>query len=264
MDEEGLEVCPKCGMTGEKILDFPLLDGTGRTRPVKVGIMCECRRKELEEREERARREEELRRIHELKKLSLMDEKLKSATFGNFKVVDENRKIFRIAQKYVENFEEMYTKNQGILFWGNAGTGKSYTAAAIANELLERLVPVIMTSFVKLIQDMEGYGSDINGYLNRLNRARLLIIDDLGAERGTDYALEKVYDIVDSRYRSNKPVILTTNLTMKEMQETADIRYSRIYDRIFEMCFPVYVEGKSWRKKEAVARFDEMKRILEA
>lgn len=114
-----------------------------------------------------------------------------------------------------------------------------------------------MTSFVSLLHaDKEN----ISNY--RLNQASLLILDDFGAERGTDYALENVYNIIDSRYRSGKPIIITTNIALREMQICEDIRYSRIYDRLFEMCYPVKVEGKSWRKKEAVARFDDMKKMF--
>lgn len=74
---------------------------------------------------------------------------------------------------------------------------------------------------------------------------------------------KKVYDIVDSRYRAKLPIILTTNLSMTEMKESADIRYTRIYDRIFEMCYPMQFTGRSWRKAEAARRFDEMKNFLE-
>ena len=104
---------------------------------------------------------------------------------------------------------------------------------------------------------------EVSTLIARLNRAKLLIIDDLGAERSTDFALEKVYDIVDSRYRAKLPIILTTNLSMTEMKESADIRYTRIYDRIFEMCYPMQFTGRSWRKAEAARRFDEMKNFLE-
>lgn len=89
-----------------------------------------------------------------------------------------------------------------------------------------------MTSFVKLLDTMKGFQSDDQAMIAKLNKAKLLIIDDLGAERSTDTALEKVYNIVDSRYRAKRPVILTTNLGIDEMKETLDIRYSRIYDRI--------------------------------
>ena len=152
------------------------------------------------------------------------------------------------------------------MFYGDVGTGKSYTAAVIANELLDRMEAVIMTSFIKLVDEMgrfERNNGEEADYIQKLNRASLLIIDDLGAERGSDFALEKVYDVIDSRYRSGKPLILTTNLEFEYMKKCADIRYSRIYDRIFEMCYPVKMSGQSWRKKEAVNRFDEMKKLLE-
>ena len=83
------------------------------------------------------------------------------------------------------------------------------------------------------------------------------------AHRMQDFALEKVYNIVDSRYRARLPMILTTNLELSDMQRASDIRYSRIYDRIFEVCYPVRFTGSSFRKLEAKKRFDEMKSFLE-
>lgn len=150
------------------------------------------------------------------------------------------------------------------MFYGDVGTGKSFTAAVIANELMDRLHPVIMTSFIKLLADAKGKKFDENGdTINRLNEAALLVIDDLGAERSTDYAIEMVYNVIDGRYRSGKPIILTTNLSLDEMKAEKDIRYSRIYDRIFEMCYPVKFTGLSWRKREASHHYQEMKKILE-
>ena len=193
-----------------------------------------------------------------LKQFSLMDARLKDIRFSNYKLTEDNEKVFTLAKRYVDKFDAMYEKGQGLLLWGDVGTGKSYTAAMIANELLNSQVPVIMTSFIKLLKEVGE-----SDYIERLNKAKLLIIDDLGAERSTDYALEKVYDIIDSRYRSSKPIVLTTNLTLQEMKDCEDIRFNRIYDRIFEMCYPIKVVGKSWRKKEAVSRFEEMKKMLE-
>ena len=95
-----------------------------------------------------------------------------------------------------------------------------------------------MTSFIKILKEVGTFDDD-NGKIEKMNQSKLLIIDDLGAEIGTDYSLERVYDIIDSRYRRNKPIILTTNLTMEQMKNCEDIRYNRIYDRIFEMCYPV-------------------------
>ena len=255
--------CPVCGDAIEREIDIPLLDGSGDKKKMTVHCMCRCMRLEMDGYEKRMRFEDDQRRIEELRRLSLMDARLRKTCFASYRETDENRKAFIIAKNYVENFDVMFAKGQGLLFWGNVGTGKSYTAAAIANELLKRMQPVIMTSFVKLINDMGSFENDDSSYIAKLNRAKLLIVDDLGAERGTDFSLEKVYDIIDSRYRSGKPIILTTNLELSHMKSCDDTRYSRIYDRIFEMCYPVKVDGMSWRKRGAASIFAETKKILE-
>lgn len=258
-----MKTCPVCGEIIERTLPFPLLDGSGRTEDRTVTVACACRRKEDKKIQDRLEAEEMQRKLRTLRSLSLMDSRLRSARLETYDVTPENKKLHAIACKYVERFGEMKLNGQGILFYGDVGTGKSFTAAAIANELLDRMHSVVMTSFVKLVEELRRFNdSDTETYLDRLNAAELLIVDDLGAERGTDYALEKVYDIVDSRYRCGKPMILTTNLEINYMKECSDIRYSRIYDRIFEMCYPVKATGKSWRKRQAVARFDEMKKML--
>lgn len=268
--KDGLLHCTVCGETTERVIEFPLMDIKGSTKRMKVHCMCRCERDEKEAYDKRMKFEEEQRRIDNLRSLSLMDVKLRSVRFSNYQVNDDNRRVFGIAKRYVENFDEMFSKNQGILFWGDVGTGKSYTAAAIANELIDRRHSAIMTSFIKLLNEMMRFGSDDKDkklsaadYIQNLNQAKLLVIDDLGAERGTDFALEKVYDIIDSRYRSGKPIVLTTNLEISHMKNCDDIRYNRIYDRIFEMCYPVKVEGLSWRKKDAATRFADTRRILE-
>ena len=200
-----------------------------------------------------------MRRVDELRRMSLMDSRLRKAGLSTYKVDQENEKLFRIAGNYIKKFDVMLVENQGLLIYGPVGTGKSYTAAVIANELINRQYSVIMTSFVKLLQEVSGFDTDGEEYIALLNQAKLLIIDDLGTERSTDYALENVYNIIDSRYRCGKPLILTTNLDLQQMKECQDIRYSRIYDRIFEMCYPVKAEGLSWRKKEAAGRYRETK-----
>jgi len=262
MDESIEKVCPVCGKPRFKMMDFPLLDGRDGFEKREVKIMCDCEIAARNERDERERREKEIALIHDLKKLSLIDERLSGVNFSTCKVDESNSKMIGIARKYVDNFDEMYKECQGLLFFGDVGTGKSYIAAAIANELMNRLIPVVMTSFVRLLQEMQGFETDNTEFIQRLNRAKLLVIDDLGAERGTDYALERVYEVIDSRYRSKKPIILTTNMQYKAMQECQDIRYVRIYDRIFEMCYPVKFTGKSWRKKDAVDRFGRMSELF--
>lgn len=262
---DGLLVCGKCGEPRQKFIDFPdpTKDDPQRTRKLKTITECRCEReiRERKEREEQAKKDME--EVMKLKKASLMDEKFREATFSTFQTTKFNARNLKLSTRYAEKFDLMLQKNQGLLFWGNVGTGKSHAAACIANYLLERQVPVIMTSFVKLLELIQSNRDEEQKTLNRLGYAKLVIFDDLGAERSTDYALEKVYNIIDSRYRKKLPMILTTNLTLDEMKGELDIRYSRIYDRIFEICYPMQFTGPSWRKVEAGRRYDEMQKLLE-
>lgn len=267
IDAEGFLCCGKCHTRRQVEIDMPDLsrepyDPTATIRK-KVPVSCRCKAEAQRREEQREQQEKEMAAIRALKKQSLMDERLRSATFATFRVTKENAWNLKLCRRFAEHFDEMLDKNQGLLFYGDVGTGKTFSAACIANYLLERRVPVVMTSFVKLLDSMKGFRDEDESLIVRLNKAKLLIIDDLGAERGTDTALEKVYNIVDSRYRADRPIILTTNLSMEEMKENLDIRYTRIYDRIFEMCYPMQFTGRSWRKGEAARRFNDMKSFLE-
>ena len=79
----------------------------------------------------------------------------------------------------------------------------------------------------------------------------LLILDDLGAERGTEYALEQVFAVIDARYRSRKPLIVTTKLTLDALKHPDDLAHARIYDRILEICAPILFGGENLRVEKA-------------
>jgi DNA replication protein DnaC len=105
-----------------------------------------------------------------------------------------------------------------------------------------------MTSLPRILNALSGkYDMDRNEYINSLNRYDFLIIDDIGSERSTDYALEQIFTVIDARYRSGKPMIITTNLGLGDMK-MADIDKARIYDRILEVCQPIAFQGKNYRK----------------
>lgn len=262
--EDGLLYCGKCHTKKEKRIQIPECFAQDKENKTKiVSCICKCKQEELEKREENERYQEQMRRIQVLKSRSFIDSRYKDVKLSSFVKTKENEKALDIAKMFISKFDYMKQKNQGILFYGPVGTGKSYTAACIANELLDRMHTVVMTSFTKILQDINSNTIDETRYINALNSPELLIIDDLGAERNTDYALEKVYEVIDGRYRSSKPLILTTNMSIKEMMNTQDIRYRRVYDRIFEMCYPVAITGRSWRESEAEKRFDSMKAFME-
>ena len=263
-DEGGILICGKCGEPRQRFMlfDDPTDDDPEHKSELKVVTMCRCEREE----EERERRKEEaakdMEKIQRLRNASLLDEKLRGATFDAFKVTKYNERNLKLCRRYAMKFDQMVEKDQGLIFWGSVGTGKSFAAACIANYLLDRKVPVVMTSFVKLLEVFQSGRDEETSILNRLGYAKLVIFDDLGAERGTDFALEKVYNIVDSRYRKNLPMILTTNLTIEEMKSEVDMRYRRIYDRVFETCYPMQFTGPSWRMKEASRRYKDMEELL--
>lgn len=252
--EDGMPYCGKCHEPKRMKIT---IQGMERVVPV----MCSCRHEELIEEHRRQKREEALRRVEKIRRASMMDGRYKDNRFESWDITDDNLKPLQICRRYVKNFDVMKENSQGLLLYGPVGTGKTYAASCIANELIIRNNIVVMTSFVRLLGMFDGKSQD--DIESRMNVADLLIIDDLGAERSTDYALERVYSFIDSRYRSGKPIILTTNLNVSNMQISNDIRYTRIYDRIFEMCYPVKFSGQSHRKIEAAQRAERMKKILE-
>lgn len=131
--------------------------------------------------------------------------------------------------------------------------------------LMEKNIPVLMTSFPKLLNALGGiYSGEKNEYLKSLNRYQLLIIDDLGVERDTPYVLETVYLVIDERYKSGKPFIITTNLSLEKLQNPADLEHGRIYDRIMERCVPVAFSGKNYRTGKGRANIESASGILKA
>ena len=148
-----------------------------------------------------------------------------------------NPKVSDVCRRYVENWAEMKAQNIGILFYGDVGTGKSFLACAIANALLERLVSVSVTNFPRILNSLQGsFDDERQKRIDRLQHYSLLVIDDLGVERDTSYSVEQVYNVVDTRARSGKPVIITTNLSLKDLENPPSLAYKRIYDRVLEMC----------------------------
>ena len=119
-----------------------------------------------------------------------------------------------------------------------------------------------MNNFAEVLNDLSANFSEKNTYIKNLCRVPLLILDDFGMERGTEYGLEQIYMVIDSRYRSGKPLIVTTNLTLHDLTHPQDTAHARIYDRLKEMCVPVQFKGESFRKLTAREKLDRMKEGL--
>lgn len=201
---------------------------------------------------------ERIQRLNMLKSLCFEDHALYSWTFEK-----DNGKnpVMKVAKDYVSKWSDFASKNAGLVIWGDVGTGKTFFAACIANALVEQNVSVRMTNFSSILNDLFSE-SDKNKHLDRLNDHNLLIIDDLGIERGTEYALEQVYNIIDTRYKSGRPLIITTNLTLEELNYPTDVQHKRIYDRVLGMCVPVKFIGVNFRKEEAATKMSTAKRLF--
>ena len=201
--EDGLLYCGKCHKPKEGYFPKETAAWLGRDRhPAE----CDCQRAEREEREAAEKQRSHLETVERLKRRGFTDPAMQGWTFEN-----DNGKCPQMehAHFYVENWETMKERNIGYLLWGGVGTGKSYFAGCIANALMEREIPVCMTNFALILGDLAASFEGRNEYISRLCSFPLLILDDFGMERGTEYGLEQVYNVIDSRYRSGRPLIVT-------------------------------------------------------
>lgn len=207
-----------------------------------VRCICDCKKAEMDAFENRMKREE----LERQKSVCFAETNMRNWTFENDD--RKNPKLSDAMLNYVNNFTDFKKDGKGLLLYGTVGTGKTYYAACIANRLVDEGYRVLMTNFARLSNQIQGMFEGKQKFIDSLNRYQLLIIDDLGAERKSEFMQEQVFNIIDARYRSGLPFIITTNLTADEIKSPQDIGYSRIYDRILERCFPVEVTGASRRK----------------
>ena len=254
--EDGLLYCGKCHKPKEAYFPKETAAWLGHDRhPAE----CDCQRAAREKREAAEKRRTHLEAVERLKQRGFTNPAMREWTFDN-----DNGKCpqMKHARSYVECWEQMKAENIGLLLWGKVGTGKSYFAGCIANALMEREIAVCMTNFALILNDLAASFKDRNEYISRLCSFPLLILDDFGMERGTEYGLEQVYNVIDSRYRSNKPLIVTTNLTLEDLQHPEDTAHARIYDRLLEMCSPVRFTGENFRKATAQEKMKRLKTLL--
>ena len=256
LGEDGLIRCASCH--GLRQVSVALGDRTIRPR-----ALCPCQ-SAAEEARRQAQKAMELRdRIQKNRALGLPEPLHRSYTFEADK--GKNKDLTAKARRYTDAWERMYQEGIGLLILGDVGTGKSFAAGCIANALLDQGVSVLMTNFSRILNALSSLQwGDRNGYIDDLNRYSLLIIDDLGIERSTDYVLEQVYSVIDGRYRSGKPLIVTTNLTLPELKQSRDMAHRRIYDRILERCVPVQAKGENIRRQNAAGNMKAARALLES
>lgn len=153
---------------------------------------------------------------------------------------------------------------EGLVLYGKRGTGKSFHASCIANAVIERGFSCLVTDIKQVVNLMESSFEKRSGNLERILAPDLLILEDLGAQRSTEYVMEHVYDVIDGRYKAGKPMVITTNFDFREriLNATADDPWGRVFDRIVEVGFPVKYDGNSRRREIGMKNRKDFKRKL--
>lgn len=215
-----------------------------------VPVMCSCLAEERDRKEEEIKKHDRMTRIAGYRNAGFPDRELQKCRFE----YDDSKdtKVSKMCRNYADHFDDFEKAGKGLLLFGGVGTGKTFLASCIANELIDNGVPCLVTNFARIINTLQGMYEGKQNYLDSLNEFDLLVIDDLGIERNTEYVNELVYNIIDARYRSGKPMIITTNLKYSDLHHAEDTSKARIYSRITEMCIPVPVLGKDRRQGKAL------------
>lgn len=252
---DGILRCTNCHGSREVAIELP---GMGRK---VVPCICRCMARQRDQELQRLRDQETCDRIQRLRSLGFQERTLAEASFDR-----DDRKnpiISDALRRYAEHFADLRREGRGLLLYGPVGTGKTYYAACVVNEVIRSGCPALMTSFPRLINQVSGAGwADRQPMLDRLTDFSLVALDDFGIERQTDYTLEQMTMILDTLYRAGTPLIITTNADPSRLSKATDIRTQRIWDRILERCHPIAVTGESRRRGKGQENFRQGRELL--
>lgn len=255
--QQMLAHCPVCGEPTEEAFPADFV-----TRFPSFGCRTHHRKCACERARDEAEEKERLHREHDQKVQHLLDRcfsgtpSMRNMTFAAS--TSDNPAITK-CRKYVAEWEAMSADNLGMILWGDVGTGKTYTAACIANALIEQEVSVLMINLGDVINATFEVREVI---ITNVKQCSLLIIDDFGMERETDFGMEMAFQVIDARCRCDKPMIITTNLTMNMLKTKKGVAHRRLYDRVLMMCpEQVLFKGPSLRagiREQKKERFREI------
>ena len=227
-------------------------------------------REAAENAQREAERAERMReRVREIIGASGMNARFLRRTFATFQPTQENHRALAACKKYADTFRDKqpgYNEDpgrNGLFITGPKGTGKTHLAAAIANQLMQEGTAVVCMTMIDLLdrikqtfEQNQKWGASESSILKVYKEVPLLIIDDMGKEPATEWAVSKIYAIINARYEAYLPTIITTNYSDSELvrrltpkdsgdNTTADATI----DRLREMCAAIVTTGDSWRSR---------------
>lgn len=213
----------------------------------------------LEEEKKLELMQEFSRKVEKIIKNSKMSKRNLNYKFDNFETNNSNKKVFDNLKNYSEKLVNSIEK-KGLILVGNNGVGKTHLACSIANKLIENGIPVIYGTLINLLAELRNsYDTENNisemEIIKLYENVNLLIIDDLGKEKPSEWGLEKLFTIINSRYENNLPVIITTNYNQNTLLErlslNSEIETARsIISRLYEMCYLVKIDDIDHRIKK--------------
>jgi DNA replication protein DnaC len=216
-----------------------LCDGSGFLvdEATRVATPCRCRPQQVERRRARSLS-------------AVIPKKYRGVSFDRPPVSDLPAPQVQVVKRFVRDIDANLDSGRGLWFEGTVGTGKTTLAMLVSRAALDARRSVAIYSLPRLLAEIRAtFEADSEGsyvdFLDRLAAVDLLHVDDVGAERTSDWVLEQLYAIVNARYEDERSVIITTNLERPELVE--QIR-ERTVSRLEEMCTLVPLYGEDARR----------------
>ena len=219
--------------------------------------------KMLEEERKLELMQEFAQKAEKIIKNSKMSKRNLNYKFENFEINSNNKKVYQSLKEYSEKLVNS-KERKGLILVGNNGVGKTHLACSIANELIKNGIPIIYGTLINLLAELKNsYDADNNiseiEIIKLYEKVDLLIIDDLGKEKPTEWVLEKLFLIVNNRYNNYLPIVITTNYNRNQLRERLCINknYSivdSIISRLYEMCGGIEIKDDDHRMSDSLIR----------
>src|ERR671916_3362999 len=249
------QVCPHCGQELQaEFFEFPpaLQHKYGKSGEWYYHPCTpECEKKNERREWELMRRDA---RVAILRDRSGLSKRMKGYSLDNFDpgFSRNTQKAFAKVMDYIMGWKANQEDGRGLYFCGPVGVGKTHLAVAVMNEIItKKRVPSLFVTVPELLDNLRGAyndpGRDIDEWMDSVKNADLLLLDDLGAERANEWVRERIFVIVNHRYREELPTTFTSNTGPKDLAAQLG---ERTASRIIAMCDWISLEGEDYREAE--------------